>query len=283
MPGVNASGSGGGATGSAVSRCTRSRALRMRAIAPCARPRARKPPWPKLAIGVLRGMTPRRAAWSAASRSLQASSARHLVLLDPAPPLGRLRGAVAVVPVAVARDLSLLGLQDRGGQALQEHAVVGDREHRATVRPQLRLQPLDRPVVEVVGRLVQEQQLRPWPGRPPGRAWSAHRRRGCPVDVRGAAPAGRGGAARCPPGGRRRTRRGPRSGRGAPRTRRARPVAAAASSPARRGAARPQGTQVREGQVDGVLDGGGRGGTVWGRYPTPPTAPTVTSPLSGRS
>ncbi len=193
--------------------------------------------------------------------------APFLVLLQPSATLGRLRRPVAGVAVAVAGDLPRLGLQDRGGQAFQEHAVVGDGEHRAPVRQQLGLQPLERPVVQVVGS-ARPGAAAPGgrPGPRPGRGGSAHRRRGCRAGAHGGVPAGRDGAGRCPPGGRRRSPPGPRNGRGARRRRRVPP-----------GPRRPgflpgpvqlglQGAQVREGQVDGVLDGGGRGqGRVWGR------------------
>ncbi len=182
-----------------------------------------------------------------------------LVRLDPAAPFGRLRGAVTVVAVAVAGDLPLLGLQDRGGQALQEDTVVGDHEHRAAVCPQLRLQPLDRPVVEVVGRLVQEQQFRPaGPVHRRGRAGSAHRRRGCRAGVRGqprqAEVVQRDvhpmvGVVPLPGlvAGEEILVRGERRRVAAVRERLPGPVQPGL-----------QGTQVREGQVDGVLDGGRR-------------------------
>lgn len=163
---------------------------------------------------------------------------------------------------------------------------MGDREHRATVRPQLRLQPLDRPVVEVVGRLVQEQQLRPAgqdarQGEPgaltagEGAQWAfAAQPRQAEVVQRDVHPvvgvvpvaglvAGeellvRGERARVAAAG-------------------VEPRAARCSSASKaRRSARARST------ASWTVAAGGRG-TVWGRYPTPPTAPTVTSPLSGRS
>ena len=49
---------------------------------------------------------------------------------------------------------------DAGRQLLEEGAVVGDEEHGAGVVGQLRLEPRDGLDVEMVGRLVEQQQVR---------------------------------------------------------------------------------------------------------------------------
>ncbi len=72
--GVNRSGSGGGATASAVSCPIRCLALRMRPIAPWSRPRARNAPCPNPALSCLRGMAASRTALASTSRALRASS-----------------------------------------------------------------------------------------------------------------------------------------------------------------------------------------------------------------
>ena len=183
-----------------------------------------------------------------------------LVLLEPSAALRRLRRTVARVPVAVAGDVPRLGLQHRGGQALQEDTVVGDREHRAGVRPQLRLQPFHGVVVQVVGRLVQEQGLRA-AGEDAGQrqtgafasgegaepALTAKRRQAEVVqrDVHAAVGVV---AAPCLVA---REQHGVRR-----ECRRVLALAERLLGPAQFGL---QGPQVREGQVDGVLDGGRRG------------------------
>lgn len=89
-------------------------------------------------------------------------------LLDPvrvpllrSAPGGGLRGAVARPPVAVPAHGALVPVdfQDRGGDALQEAAVVGDRDDGAAVRAQVFLQPAHGGRVEVVRRFVQQQQF----------------------------------------------------------------------------------------------------------------------------
>lgn len=83
-----------------------------------------------------------------------------VVLLQPSSALCGLRGEVAVVAVAVAGDLGGVDLQDGGGEAFEELPVVADGDDRSLVPAQVCLQPADRLVVQVVRRLVQEQQFR---------------------------------------------------------------------------------------------------------------------------
>ncbi|CAM5605820.1 hypothetical protein STENM223S_03765 [Streptomyces tendae] len=137
---------------------------------------------------------------------------------------------------------------------------MGDREHRAAVRPQLRLQPFHGPVVQVVRRLVQEQDLRA-AGEDPGQGETGALAPGqgaepaLPVERRQpevvqrdvhavigvvAAP---GLVASEEHGVRRQRRR----------------IVAVTERPLGPAQLRLQGPQVREGQVDRVLDGGGRG------------------------
>ena len=52
-----------------------------------------------------------------------------------------------------------LELEHRGADRLQEPAVVGDEHDRGVERDQVGLQPLERLDVEVVGRLVEQQQI----------------------------------------------------------------------------------------------------------------------------
>ena len=65
-------------------------------------------------------------------------------------------GGVVARPVGEAAAIEL---DDPGGQPFQEDPVVGDEDDRAAVAQQERLQPADRLDVEVVGRLVQEQDV----------------------------------------------------------------------------------------------------------------------------
>ncbi len=81
-------------------------------------------------------------------------------LLGSAPGCG-LRGAVAGPSVAVPAHGALVpvDLEDGGGDAFQEASVVGDRDDGAAVGAQVVLQPAHGDRVEVVRRLVQEQQF----------------------------------------------------------------------------------------------------------------------------
>ena len=58
------------------------------------------------------------------------------------------------------RDLALVQMRDRFHRAIQQAAVMGDHEGRAGKARQPGLQPHRRFQVEVVGRLVQQQQVR---------------------------------------------------------------------------------------------------------------------------
>src|SRR5690606_21290805 len=81
--------------------------------------------------------------------------------LGPAAAGGGLGGAVAVpaVPVPGDRAQIAVDLQDHRGDALQERPVVGDRHDGAPVGAQVVLQPADGAGVQVVGRLVEQQQF----------------------------------------------------------------------------------------------------------------------------
>ena len=94
-------------------------------------------------------------------------------------------GVAAVVHVAPAP----VQLQDPGGDPIQQVAVVGDQHQPAPVLGQPVLQPVDAVDVEVVGGLVEHQQVAglppgpgpappAWPGRPTG--WPRRRRAGPP-------------------------------------------------------------------------------------------------------
>ncbi len=83
-------------------------------------------------------------------------------------PLGgaRFLGVDLAFPCLVAAEAHFLAPQRpaiepqrRAGQALQERAVVTDHHERAGVPAQPVLQPLDRGEIEVVGRLVHQQQI----------------------------------------------------------------------------------------------------------------------------
>ena len=79
-------------------------------------------------------------------------------------PTGRCAGPlsqVIVVAAVVLLDLSVrLDRQRAGDDVVQERPVVADQEHRPLVLDQERLQQLERLDVQVVGRLVQNQQVR---------------------------------------------------------------------------------------------------------------------------
>ncbi len=72
----------------------------------------------------------------------------RLLLLEPA----RVVALVGDAPAAVE-------LEDPAGDVVQEVAVVGDRDDRALVLGQVLLEPRDRLRVEVVGGLVEQQQV----------------------------------------------------------------------------------------------------------------------------
>ena len=66
------------------------------------------------------------------------------------------RGVVA----RPGREASAIELHDPRGQALEEHAVVRDEHHGALIVEQERLEPGHRLDVQVVGGLVEQQQVR---------------------------------------------------------------------------------------------------------------------------
>jgi hypothetical protein len=59
----------------------------------------------------------------------------------------------------VARQLAAVELDDAGGDVVEEHAVVGDDHDRAAEVADQLLQPQDAVEVEVVGGLVEQQQV----------------------------------------------------------------------------------------------------------------------------
>ena len=70
-----------------------------------------------------------------------------------------LHGVEAVVPAVELRP-AVLDLDDPGDGAVQEVPVVGDGDHRAVESPDVLLQPLGGVEVQVVGGLVQQQDVR---------------------------------------------------------------------------------------------------------------------------
>ena len=65
-----------------------------------------------------------------------------------------------VVPRAREEDrLAAFELEDGRRHRLEEPAVVGDEDHRGVERPEHAFEPLERVDVEVVGRLVEQQQI----------------------------------------------------------------------------------------------------------------------------
>ena len=80
---------------------------------------------------------------------------------------GVLNGQQGVFVLAVGRPVCgeapqppAVQLDDAGGQAVEEDAVVGDEDERAGEAQQVGFEPLDGADVEMIGRFVQEQQLR---------------------------------------------------------------------------------------------------------------------------
>ena len=76
--------------------------------------------------------------------------------------LQRLRALAAVGAVLHVVELAAaaLELEHPGRDALEEPAIVRDEQHRAVEAVQLLLEPLERAEVEVVRRLVEQQQVR---------------------------------------------------------------------------------------------------------------------------
>ena len=75
--------------------------------------------------------------------------------------------------------MTAVQLQDPAGDIVEEVAVVGDRDHGAGVILEEALEPGDRFGIQVIGRLVQEQQV----GLLQQRRHSATRRRSPPESV----------------------------------------------------------------------------------------------------
>jgi hypothetical protein len=67
---------------------------------------------------------------------------------------------VRAVAAAVTGDAAVPDLHDRAGDPVEEQPVVGDGHHRAAVGAQLALQPGKGLLVEMVGGLVEQHQLR---------------------------------------------------------------------------------------------------------------------------
>ena len=122
-------------------RSPRPAASRRRRGAPCPSPAGR--------AGSRRTHSSSRASvrWRASLGLLLARQALEL-LLEPARVVALERDAPAAVE-----------LQDPLGDVVEEVAIVGDRDDRARVLLQEPLQPEDRLGVEVVGRLVEQQQV----------------------------------------------------------------------------------------------------------------------------
>jgi hypothetical protein len=79
----------------------------------------------------------------------------------------RLLGVDRLLPRLVAAEADFLAPQRaavepqrRLGEALEKRAIVADRDERALVAIEPALEPVDRREVEVVGRLVEQQQVR---------------------------------------------------------------------------------------------------------------------------
>jgi hypothetical protein len=67
--------------------------------------------------------------------------------------------AVVVVAAEVVGELSVLQFHDPGGELAQEIAVVGDEEHGATVLEEGIFEGLEGGNVQVVGRLVEQEEV----------------------------------------------------------------------------------------------------------------------------
>ena len=118
------------------------RAPRSARCAPCS--------WPA-APSARRRSTPPPRRWRAAreASSLLLLLEALLLLLEPG-------GVVALVGNAAAA----IELEDPARHVVEEVAVVGDDQDRAGIVAQMAFEPVDRLGVEMVGRLVEQQQLR---------------------------------------------------------------------------------------------------------------------------
>ncbi len=68
---------------------------------------------------------------------------------------------VAAVVAGVVGQLRMPDLDDPGDHLVEEEAVVGDQHHGERVVGQVLFQPVAGRQVEMVGRLVEQQQIRP--------------------------------------------------------------------------------------------------------------------------
>ena len=75
--------------------------------------------------------------------------------LKPLLPLGDVAGVVAAVLLALAHQ----NLHHAGADVIKEIPVVGDDQHTAPVGGEIRLQPRQRLHIQMVGRLVEQQQV----------------------------------------------------------------------------------------------------------------------------
>src|SRR5690554_7460637 len=66
---------------------------------------------------------------------------------------------ILVVIARVAPQAATVQLQNRGGQLRQKSTVVGDEQYRSIEGKQLLLQPGDGIEIQVVGRLIKQQQV----------------------------------------------------------------------------------------------------------------------------
>ncbi len=73
---------------------------------------------------------------------------------------------VGSVVAGIVLQRAEIQLPDPVGDGIQESAVVGHHDDRAVPRLQLFFQPLDALDVEVIGRLVEQQQVGPFQQKP---------------------------------------------------------------------------------------------------------------------
>ena len=66
------------------------------------------------------------------------------------------------------------------GDTIEKVAVVSDEEKRPRIARKICLKPRNRVGIQVIGRLVQDQQVRPRPARGRARPAYVRRRRACP-------------------------------------------------------------------------------------------------------
>eukprot|EP00982_Pelagococcus_subviridis_P010507 31003-Pelagococcus_subviridis.AAC.11 len=84
----------------------------------------------------------------------------HEVFLHARKHQPRVRGSKVLKPAVVRRQRLILEVHDVGGDGREEVVVVRDHEHgRVRQRAEVRGEPVDRADVEVVRRLVQEEEV----------------------------------------------------------------------------------------------------------------------------